>query len=387
MKKKLTALILCVLLIAQLTAPAAQANENIYFVAAHNVVQPVTDETMPFWSDGYLYIPASIFSGSVWTSLGIAFAYVEPEKTVHLYRDAKQFLRFDLERGYAIDNTDQITYPGCIVRNGQFFVSAYQVAKYFGLLYTVTEVEHGHLVWLRAEDFGLTDRVFADAASHVLSQHYETYMKSKTPSPSVPGPSSGPATPLPPQDPVVPDPPVITPAGRKIHLCLVAGEDTSSMLDALDQYNAQAAFFCDAEFLAKNGGLLRRMTAAGHSIALLVDAKNPDLPLEDQLTQGNALLKQATFGGTRLVRLENGGGTDDELVRAAGFRRLGSVLDRSGNSLRTSAHADTLLQRLSAQESSSVVWLGSSASAAGLRIFLRMAEQAGHRCLAWSETT
>lgn len=389
MKKKLTALVLCLLMVAQLTAPTAQAEEDIYFVAAHNVVQPVTDETMPFWSDGYLYIPATIFTGSVWSALGITFAYTDAGKAIHLYRDMNQSLQFDLEKGYAIDSMGQITYPACIVRNGQYFVSAYQVAKYFDLVYTVTEVEHGHLVWLRKEDFGLTDQAFANAASYMISQYYEDYIQSKaetTPAappssetPSVPDGSSAPV------DPAIPEKP--EPSGREIYLCLTADENTASVLDVLDQYGAQAAFFCDADFLTQQGSLLRRMTAAGHSIALLVDADDPTLSVAEQLTRGNTLLKQATFGGTRLARLANGGSTEEDIVRAAGFRRLGGALDRSGHSLRTSSHANTLLQRLTSLDDRAVVWLGSSANATGLRAFLRLSEQAGHRCLAWSETT
>lgn len=392
MKKKLTAMVLCLLMIAQLTAPTAQAEEDIYFVAAHNVVQPLTDETMPFWADGYLYIPASIFNSSVWGALGVTLAYTDPGKAIHLYRDMNQFLQFDLEKGYAIDSMGQITYPACIVRNGQHFVSAYQVAKYFDLVYTVTEVEHGHLVWLRKEDFGLTDRAFANAASYMISQYYDDYIQSKaepipsTP-PSTPGTPSAPEGPVTPVDPAIPEKPEIKPSGRNIYLCLTADENTGPILDVLDQYGAQAAFFCDADFLAQQGSLLRRMTAAGHSIALLIDADDPTLSVEEQLTRGNALLKQATFGATRLVRLANGGPTAEDLVRAAGFRRLGGALDRSGHSLRTSSHANTLLQRLTSLDNRAVVWLGSSANAAGLRAFLRLSEQAGHRCLAWTEIT
>lgn len=388
MKKKLASLVLCALLVAQLAVPTAQAEQDIYFVAAHNEVQPVSDETMPFWSDGYLYIPASIFTGSVWENLGLAFTYVESERTGLLYRDAHQFLQFDLEQGYTVDNKGQITYPGGIMRNGQFFVSAYQVAKYFGLIYTVIEVEHGHLVWLREEDFGLTDREFASAASYMISQYYSAYIKSKPVEDTPPAVTpSTPDTPIPPIDPITPELPDPMPSGQEVYLCLEAGEDAGSMLDALDYYGAQAAFFCDADFLAEQGGLLRRMTAAGHTIALVIDAGDDALTVEEQLARGNALLKQATCGGTRLIRLKNGSGAEEDLVRSAGFRRLGAALDRSGHSLRTASHARTLLQRLTSQEDRAIVWLGSSASAAGLRAFLNLSAQAGHRCLAWTETT
>ena len=64
MKKRLAALICCMLLVLQMAAPSARAAETVYFVVAGVDVQPVSDQTMPFWSGGYLYIPSSLFTSS-----------------------------------------------------------------------------------------------------------------------------------------------------------------------------------------------------------------------------------------------------------------------------------------------------------------------------------
>jgi len=385
MTKKLTALTLCLLLLAQMMPPSARAAEDIYFVAAHNEVQPVTDDTMPFWDGGYLYIPASVFSHSDPDRklLGLTFTYIESEQAGLLYRDAQQYLQFDLEEGYTLDQHGQVLYPGAIVRNGQFFISAYQIARHFDLIYSVTDVPQGHLVWLREENFGLTDRDFANAAAYMISQYYTAYLKTKPA--DTPAPPSGPKDP--PADPPTPDVPTTPVIEKDFYLCLEAGSETDAMLEALEQHEGQAAFFCSPDFLEKQGDLLRRMVALGHSVALIADGAHPTLSVEEQLAQGNALLLQATFSATRLVRLVNGSAADEEAVTAAGFRLLDNALDQSAYAMQSSANARMLLQYLNQQSDPAVVWLGSSANAAGLRAFLTLSLLEGGHCRAWSEVT
>ena len=129
------------------------------------------------------------------------------------------------------------------------------------------------------------------------------------------------------------------------------------------------------------------MTATGHSIGILVDAADPEQSVTEQLEAGNEALSLATCGKTRLAYVQNG---DDEAVQeaqGAGYRCLEADLDRSGYDLHTSTNASSLLQRVSAYRGGVTVWLGNSASAAGLRAFLSAAEDADDRCLAWTEST
>ena len=56
MRKRAAALVLCLLLMLQITAPSVRAEQSVYFVAVGSNVLPLTDATMPFWSGGYLYI-------------------------------------------------------------------------------------------------------------------------------------------------------------------------------------------------------------------------------------------------------------------------------------------------------------------------------------------
>jgi len=139
------------------------------------------------------------------------------------------------------------------------------------------------------------------------------------------------------------------------------------------------------EFITQQAGLLRRMTATGHSIGILVDgAQNA----QEQLEAANAALARTTFGKTRLVMLQNGDAETRAAVERMGYRCLRFDLDRTSRSLKTSADATDLLHSVAQRDKDSVVWLGDTATGAGLRSFLSMtvyAELGG--CPAWTETT
>ena len=375
MKKKAAALLLCTLLVFQLAAPPAAAAKDVYFIAAQEYVLPLSDSTMPFWSGGYLYIPATIFSGNVWKMFGISYNYNASNQVAILYssNNRNRSLMFYMDRNYAQDREGNISVPGGILRNGVPYVPASLVAKFFDLQYSITEVNHGHLVWLHWPGFVLTDKEFAYAASFSMEECYNTYLKSKEPQSEGAGPGeSGSAG--------------VEIEGRSIYLCLEAGETTPALLDALDRYSAQAAFFCTVDFLRQNGDLLRRMTATGQTIGILADAADPSRTVAEQLEEGNRALAQATCGKTRMALIRNGNDQALQAAREAGYCCLTADIDRAGYGLRSSSNASALLKKVSAYQGDVTVWLGDTADAVGLRAFLLTAENADGRCLALTET-
>lgn len=381
MKKRVMAGLCCLLLVLVLAVPPAGAAGYICFVALGESILPMSDSTMPFWKDGYLYVASSSFSGVARDSLNIG--QISNSNQVILYNiNRRGTLLFDKGKAYAYDGDGEIYYPGAIERNGQLFVPASVVAQFFGLQYSVTDVKmvvdgqlvQGDLAWIRRQGYSLSEQAFVNAAYFTIASRYVDYTREQEQ-----GEESGDA-----------DTPEISTGvevdGKSIYLCLEAGEDTASLLDALDRYQAQAAFFCTREFLEEQGDLLRRMTATGHSIGILVDASDPEQSVTEQLEAGNEALSLATCGKTRLAYVRGG---DDQAVQeaqAAGYRCLEADLDRSGYDLHTSTNASSLLQRVSARRGNVTVWLGDSATAAGLRAFLSAAEGADDRCLAWTET-
>lgn len=111
MKKRWAAGVLCILLLFQLSAPV-RAARSVYFVAAEESVLPLTDTAMPFWSNGYLYVAASVF-----TSLGVSVINNTAKSMTVLEKDRRALL-FDWKRGIAQDSSGTIYTPGTI-RSGR----------------------------------------------------------------------------------------------------------------------------------------------------------------------------------------------------------------------------------------------------------------------------
>ena len=359
MKKRWAMGLLCCLLLFQLAFPAKAAG-SVYFVAAEESVLPVTDATMPFWANGYLYVPASVF-----TNLGISVINNTAKKMTVLEKDRRAML-FDWAKGTAQDSSGSLFTPGVIQSGGLVFVPASTVANFFGLQYSVTDVTNGYLVWLRSPDFGMSAKDFANAATYNMEERYNAYNRDATSSTT-------------PNVPVTPSAPT---RGARIHLCLEADQRTSGLLDALDRANGWATFYCTPDFLESNGELLRRMAASGYAVGILAESGED---IAEQLRRGNEALYRATLGKTRLIYVPDAETTELQALEETGWRCLKPSMNRAGYKLESSSNASALMKRVAARRGDVSVWLGTTASAAGLREFVTSAQGAGHYCLAMTE--
>ena len=373
MRRKFAALLLCLLLVFQLSPVPSGAAETVYFTAVNKNVLTLSDDTMPFWSGGYLYVPSTIFTG-VGRDLGVSYYPNIARQTVLLYVDKTVYrsLVFDLNKDYAIDNEGNLYFQKPIQRGGVIFLPISLIARCFGLLYSTVEVDRGYLVWVRNPDMDMEERYFADAARSRMDYEYSQYLRNQGTAAEETVPEQS-------------EPSVVT--GQRIYLSMEAAESVavSSLLDTLDRYDAQAAFYCTAGFLEEAGDLLRRMSAAGQAIGLIADAAD-DRPVTEQLEAGNRLLSQAASVKTRLAWIRNATAEAVAEAEAAGFCCLTPDLDRSAYPLSSTGAADTLFQRVTSRSGAVTVWLGDGANAAGLGSFLSAAEAADDRCLAMTET-
>lgn len=380
MKRRTAALILCILL--ALSIPPVRAADRVYFTAVGSYVLPLSDNTMPFWSGGYVYVASSIFTGSAREHLGVSQVLNNDQGRLVLYSGGRS-LTFDFSANCALDNDGSAYYPGAIQRNGTVFVPASTVSRYFDLVYSVIEVDRGSLVWLRQPDYSLSDKLYADAAQYSMNSVYADYIRAREalqPDSS----SSGGTFPRP--TPAVPQNPAAELDGKRIALCLEAGDDAAALLDALAAYGAGTALFFTPEEMERQGDALRRAAAAGQSVGILADAADPERTVEEQLEEGNAALFRATCGKTRLAYIQNGGAQALQAARDAGFRCLRPEVDWNGYALRDAANAQTLVQRLGRGGRTAAVWLSDSASPSGLRAFLSAAGRAGGAFVAYTET-
>lgn len=380
MKRRAAALLFCLLLMLQLSLPPVRAAERVYFTAVGSYVLPLSDNTMPFWSGGYVYIASSVFTGAVRESLGISQVFNREEGRLVLYSGGRS-LTYTLSANCALDDDGNAYYPGAIRRNGTVFVPASTVSRYFDLVYSVIEVDQGSMVWLRQQWYGVSDKLYADAAQYSIDSVYADYIRAKESAGPEDGSPGGSARPSGPSD--VPDAAGLE--GKRTALCFQGGTDAAALADVLENHEAGAAFFFTPEEMERQGNTLRRLTAQGQSIGILADAADQSRTVAEQLEAGNAALFRATCGKTRLAYLKNGGSQALQAAESAGYICLRPDLDRSQSSLRSAAGAQELVRRLSSWRGDAAVWLGDSASGTGLRAFLTAAKEAGGVCAVYRE--
>lgn len=381
MKRRTAAFILCVLLALQLSFPPARAADRVYFTAAGSYIMPLSDNTMPFWSGGYVYIPSSLFTGTGRESLSVSQVLDSSLEWVVLYSGSNgRSLTFYLDDNRALDNAGTVYYPGAIVRNGTVFVPARTVSQYFDLAYSVIEVDKGSLVWLRPQWYNTSDKIYADAAQYSLNTVYADYIRAKES--AQPGGGSSGTSSRPNSPGEEPDPDNQSLEGKRIALCLEGGS-AAAIAEVLAGFDAGAAFFFTPEEMEQQGDVLRRLTASGQSVGILADANDPERTVAEQLEAGNAALFQATCGKTRLALVQNGGSQSLQTAAELGYRCLQPEMDVQ--SLRSHSDAQSLVQRLAARRGDAVVWLGGGASPAGVRPFLTAVQEAGGLCPAYTE--
>ena len=438
-KRRIAAAILCACFVLRLTSYAI-SRDGIYFVAVENMMAPLTEDTMPFWNNGYLYISADIFTGNIRDALGISRAKIGDG--VLLYR-GEQSLLFRDGHPYAQDSQEETYAPGMVWHDGGAYVPASVVARYFNLTYSTVSVKYGHLVWLRSAAFKMDDKAFAKAAEFQMNTAYQEYLRSLEPEaapeedPETPpeqepeasgeweafseaepdpasaapttessAPSASATTPVTPSaptttTPVTPSAPTtatpVTPSapatttpvtpnatetppeiggGQQIYLCLRGDDAASALLDALDRHDIRAAVFCDETFLSEQGDLLRRMAATGYPIGLYV-ASGDSASVLARLEACNELLRRVTMEKTRLAYADGAGETLLRALQNAGYICIRPTLDRSEFPLRTSRQASDLLTALSRQSERVTVWLGGTVNRSGLNAFVNDALEVG----------
>ena len=107
MKRRAAALLLCFLLAFWLSLPPVHAADRVYFTAVGSYVLPLSDNTMPFWSGGYVYIASSIFTGAARETLGISQVLNNDQGRLVLYSGGRS-LTYNLSASYALDNDGEI---------------------------------------------------------------------------------------------------------------------------------------------------------------------------------------------------------------------------------------------------------------------------------------
>ena len=303
--KRLLSLLLSVLMLCTLLPPRASAAPTLYFTAVNDRMCDLSDETMPFWQNGLLYVAGATVDGP--DDLGIRYSYNQ-EKSVAILYKGQRVLYCDLTAGTMENNRTGEQYAGLpIVRSGMVFFPITALAKIFDLKYSSTKIAYGYLLRIRDDNAVLSDEYFIDAATDPIQKRYAQYERAHA---AAEQENETPAQ-------------VETPVRRDdltVYLLLPAanGFMLTQLLSTLENYQSHATLLLTPELLESAGDGVRRAAATGNAVALCISAESADEALA-QIERGNDALWRAASLRTRLVYLESADKTLRAAVVGAGY--------------------------------------------------------------------
>lgn len=304
-RKRLLSLLLSVLMLCTLLPPRASAAPTLYFTAVNDRMCDLSDETMPFWQNGLLYVAGATVDGP--DDLGIRYSYNQ-EKSVAILYKGQRVLYCDLTAGTMENNRTGEQYAGSpIVRSGMVFFPITALAKMFDLKYSSTKIAYGYLLRIRDDNAVLSDEYFIDAATDPIQKRYAQYERAHA---AAEQENETPAQ-------------VETPVRRDdltVYLLLPAanGFMLTQLLSTLENYQSHATLLLTPELPESAGDGVRRAAATGNAVALRIDAATAAEALA-QIERGNDALWRAASLRTRLVYLESADKTLRAAVVGAGY--------------------------------------------------------------------
>lgn len=349
------------LLAALLPSTGAASGNGVYFTAANEQLMDLSSETMPFYSNGVLYVSSRVFEGGEVglsygrnTSLGLATLYMQ---------GSNLDLRFDLAGQVAYDKQNNFYDGYAVEKGGVVFFPLKLVCRYFSLTWSYTETDIAPLIRVKSGNVILNDSDFISAAANLMTARYEEYQRSLTIRPPSPPP-----TPEPPPEPE--EPPVQAAEGQKVYL-IFDGGDAWDILPALGE--VQGTFLLTAEQMA-DGDLLRALAAGGHAAALRIPEGADALA---ELRRGREAMRQAACSWLELIWHDGGEALLEE-------EDMGCAQVRAG--VRMEAGALELLREIGRRREDVAAYLGGAACLEELPEVLESLEEGRYRLSAWRLT-
>ncbi len=361
MKRKcrtlIAALLSLSLLTGLLTLPA-NGSGTVYFMAVNETFVEMTSGNMPIVVRSALYIPYTMLSPqATGISLGVRTQYNASRRVLTVTDDVRT-VTFDLASSTAYDDSGSTLTIRAAARNSMAYIPLSWLCSYFSSLsYSLIRTQYGTLVRVTNSAVILTDAQFVDAAMDRLQNNLLRYQESLAPSPSPsPSPSAGPG----------PSPSTAPSLRPAVLLALRSGPRTEEALEALESRGAQGLFLFFPDELAAYAPLLRRITAGGHSVGLILAGADPAACLA-QLAAGRAALAALTYSCADIVCAGQLAPEDTQVLMDAGCVLWpNDALDAS------SLSASALTRRLQADEVNCVEYLcdeeGLTALSAALRV-------------------
>ena len=375
--KRSAALVLVLTMLVTLLN-TAQAAGNIYLTAVNENLLELTSDTMPTWSNGVLYVPYTVFDGSyTGINLGISSSYSRDEGTVTLYT-LQQMVVFDLNRGTCYNPLTEQTLSGrAILRNGRPYVPVASVCSFFGLSYSVIDIDEGYIVRIKGSGVVLSDYSFVDSAQNSIRNRIRDYNQANQsqPTPGVLPPTYNPEEPD--TEITVPDDPVDTDIiPTYLAFSCEDSQGLSEILDTLDSRNQRAIFFFDAQGLEREDDLIFRILGSGYSIGLIAQGRSVSAT-HRLLEEANQTLSQVAYTRTSVVLVPENQREELEAEGWICWNETASAVPTQG--VGTNTYANQVLKRISGNHARVYLTLdASSETARVLPTLLRRLSEEGY---------
>jgi len=370
--KRILSLFCALFMVIQLCPLSANTVlSGVYLISVDDDLIPPTQRTMPFWSDGQLYVPYTVFQGLYSDSLGVSYTLTVDPNVVILFDQNGRVLAFNLSTN-EVQDENKNSYPmSAKVNNGAVFFPVDPVTDYFGLTYTYNYTDIVPLIRIKSDDVVLSDSRFISVAEDLMRLYYNRYEK------EVGGSSQQ-----------SPDTPVIH-TGQWVYpvFTVTDAADTAQLAAALFRREMQATFLMTPGQMQQETELLRSLVGMKQGIGIVPDPEGNE-PVADQLARANEALWQAACSTTRMVWSGKKTAWSGNELEQMGYCSMECLLDYSASPLTSSSRAETVYKQLSAIAGKSLtLYLGSdTGNTAGINRLLTLLDEGDCRVLAWRET-
>jgi hypothetical protein len=269
MKKRIAALFVALSLMSALMPTVSHAAIAPYFVAVNDTLLPFATDTMPYISSGEFFVPVKVLEG-----LGVFSFSSNVSEFVRLYRGVSRYVDFYTATRVTEDQDGNTLYwPSARRIGNRFYVPLRQSCDYFSMTYDIIEVPHeiisNEKMWIIriASGASFNNPTFVSLNKNTLRTMYNEYYAPVVP-PSAPT-----------VDVTAPPPPTVEPppdySSITIHLSFfdISGDNAGGILDLLDiqaAFGYHSCFFVNSGDIRENAGLIRRISASGHTIGIML---------------------------------------------------------------------------------------------------------------------
>jgi len=265
MKKRILVFLIIIGFAAAYMPTLSQAAVTPYFMAINDTLLPFNDDTIPYISDGEVFVPATVFENlSVW-AIGS-----DDLEFVRLYIGVTKYVDFYTVRRTTEDQDGNTLYWPPARRIGRrFYVPLAQVCEYFGFTYSIFDIQREVLPDQQMQVIRIMSTALFNGPTFVgmnrtaIRASYNEYYSISTPQPT--GSQANPT-------PAVVDPPVNF-EDVMIHLSFfdISAGSAGGILDLLDiqaTSGYHSCFFVNAADIIENPDLIRRISGSGHTIGI-----------------------------------------------------------------------------------------------------------------------